>query len=53
MAKARRGFPVDGMLLLDKPEGLSSNQALQRAKQMLQPTRSGHTSPFRVRNSTI
>ena len=43
MAKTRRGFPVDGMLLLDKPEGLSSNQALQRAKHLLHARKAGHT----------
>ncbi len=43
MTRTRRGFPVDGMLLLDKPEGLSSNQALQRAKQMLHARKAGHT----------
>lgn len=43
MARSRRGFPVDGMLLLDKPQGLSSNQALQRAKQLLNARKAGHT----------
>ena len=32
MARRRRGRPVDGILVLDKPQGLSSNQALQKAK---------------------
>ncbi|MXX16346.1 MAG: tRNA pseudouridine(55) synthase TruB, partial [Gammaproteobacteria bacterium] len=34
MGKSRQGLPVDGILLLDKPEGLSSNQALQQAKRL-------------------
>lgn len=39
----QRGFPVNGLLLLDKPAGCSSNQALQRAKQMLYARKAGHT----------
>jgi tRNA pseudouridine55 synthase len=31
-----------GLLLLDKPEGLSSNQALQRAKRLLGAAKAGH-----------
>lgn len=42
MAK-RRGQPLDGVLLLDKPEGLSSNHALQRAKRTLDAAKAGHT----------
>lgn len=34
---------VDGMLLLDKPDGLSSNQALQQAKRLLSARKAGHT----------
>lgn len=34
--------PVDGWLLLDKPEGLSSNHALQRVKRLLGIQRAGH-----------
>ena len=34
---------VDGVLLLDKPAGLSSNQALQQAKRLLQAAKAGHT----------
>ncbi len=36
-------IPVNGLLLLDKPEGLSSNQALSRAKRLLQAKKGGHT----------
>ena len=34
---------VDGVLLLDKPTGLSSNAALQRAKRSLNAEKAGHT----------
>jgi tRNA pseudouridine55 synthase len=33
----------DGFVLLDKPAGLSSNHALQRAKRILGASRAGHT----------
>jgi tRNA pseudouridine55 synthase len=33
---------ADGIVLLDKPLGLSSNAALQRVKRLLQATRAGH-----------
>ena len=35
--------PVHGVLLIDKPLGLSSNQALQRAKWLLRAEKAGHT----------
>ena len=35
--------PVHGVLLLDKPRGLSSNQALQKAKWLLRAEKAGHT----------
>lgn len=34
---------VDGILLLDKPAGLSSNQALQRVKKLYGARKAGHT----------
>jgi len=34
---------VDGVLLLDKPRGLSSNVVLQRAKRLLAAEKAGHT----------
>lgn len=44
---ARRGKRgrdvVDGLLLLNKPAGLSSNQALQRVKHKLNAQKAGHT----------
>src|SRR5262245_61143504 len=38
---ARR--PVHGVLLLDKPLGLSSNDALQKAKRLFNAEKAGHT----------
>lgn len=35
--------PLDGVLLLDKPAGISSNQALQQAKHLYQAAKAGHT----------
>lgn len=39
----RRGRPVHGILLLDKPSGGSSNHALQRAKRVFNASKAGHT----------
>ncbi|WP_424945799.1 tRNA pseudouridine(55) synthase TruB [Candidatus Spongiihabitans sp.] len=41
--RRRDGDVVNGMLLLDKPSGLSSNQALQKAKRLLNAQKAGHT----------
>ena len=35
--------PVHGVLLLDKPKGLSSNDALQKARWLLRAEKAGHT----------
>ncbi|KFN48408.1 tRNA pseudouridine(55) synthase TruB [Arenimonas metalli] len=35
--------PLDGILLLDKPAGLSSNQALQRVRHLFRAEKGGHT----------
>lgn len=43
MARRRRGLPVNGVLLLDKPKGASSNHALQRVRRLLQAQKAGHT----------
>ncbi|HEX6019744.1 MAG TPA: tRNA pseudouridine(55) synthase TruB [Burkholderiaceae bacterium] len=40
-ARLRRA--VHGVLLLDKPVGMSSNHALQRAKRLLRAEKAGHT----------
>lgn len=44
MARRRAsGRDVRGILLLDKPAGLTSNRALQRAKRLYQAAKAGHT----------
>lgn len=35
--------PLDGILLFDKPAGLSSNQALQRVRHLFRADKAGHT----------
>ncbi len=43
-ARKPKGFrDVDGILLLDKPKGLSSNQALQKARYLFKANKAGHT----------
>lgn len=44
MSRPRRhGRDVHGVLLLDKPQGLSSNDALQKVKRLFNANRAGHT----------
>jgi len=43
VARVRRGRPVDGILLLDKPLGVSSNHALQSVKRLYEAAKAGHT----------
>lgn len=44
MSKPRRPRrPVDGILLLDKPAGMTSNKALQEVKHLMQAEKAGHT----------
>ncbi len=43
MARRRKGRQVDGILVLDKPHGMSSNQALQTAKRLFGAAKAGHT----------
>ncbi len=38
-----RPEPINGVLLLDKPVGLTSNGALQKAKRLLNARKAGHT----------
>jgi tRNA pseudouridine55 synthase len=38
-----RGRPVDGILLLDKPLGITSNDALQQVKHLFFAQKAGHT----------
>ncbi len=41
--RSRSGRVVNGILLLDKPPGLTSNAALQAAKRVFQASKAGHT----------
>ncbi len=41
--KRPRGRPLDGILVLDKPKGLSSNEALQQVKRLFNARKAGHT----------
>ena len=43
MARHRRGRPLDGILVLDKPAGVSSNRALQSGKHLYGAAKAGHT----------
>ncbi|MGR8948764.1 MAG: tRNA pseudouridine(55) synthase TruB [Gammaproteobacteria bacterium] len=43
MSRQRRGRAIDGILLLDKPSGISSNSALQQVKRLLNARKAGHT----------
>lgn len=44
MSRPRRcGRDIHGVLLLDKPSGLSSNNALQKVKRLYNANRAGHT----------
>jgi tRNA pseudouridine55 synthase len=40
---ARTYLDIDGILLLDKPVGMTSNRALQEAKRLLNARKAGHT----------
>jgi len=39
----RKGRPVNGILLLDKPLGMSSNSALQKVRHLFGAAKAGHT----------
>ena len=43
MARQPKGREVSGILILDKPTGMSSNHALQRVKRMFGARKAGHT----------
>ncbi|OUS03757.1 tRNA pseudouridine(55) synthase TruB [Gammaproteobacteria bacterium 54_18_T64] len=46
MARRRqrpRGRPVDGILILNKPQGITSNDALQQVKYLFYAAKAGHT----------
>ncbi|MFV2055678.1 MAG: tRNA pseudouridine(55) synthase TruB [Thiohalomonadales bacterium] len=41
--RRRKGKIVNGIILLDKPQGLTSNRALQTVKRLFQAQKAGHT----------
>jgi tRNA pseudouridine55 synthase len=43
MARRRKGRPIDGVLVLDKPSGCTSNAALQSARRSFFAAKAGHT----------
>lgn len=42
MARRRKGQPVDGWLILDKPEGLTSTKAVGRVRWLYDAAKAGH-----------
>lgn len=42
MSRRKKGRVLNGWLVLDKPQGLTSNQALGAVKRLLQPQKAGH-----------
>ena len=43
MARRRKGIPINGVLVVDKPAGLSSNRVVQRVKSLTRAQKVGHT----------
>ena len=43
MARRRKGRPVNGILVVNKPPGISSNEAVQKAKRLYGAQKVGHT----------
>lgn len=43
MARRRKGRPIDGIVLIDKPAGWSSNGVLQKVRWLFQAQKAGHT----------
>jgi len=43
LGRRRKGRSISGILLLDKPSGLSSNAVLQRVKRVFDACKAGHT----------
>ena len=41
--RAKRGRPVDGFIVIDKPQGMTSNEAVQKAKRLFGAQKVGHT----------
>jgi tRNA pseudouridine55 synthase len=42
MARRRRGLPVSGWLILDKPQGMTSTQAVTKVKRLFDAAKAGH-----------
>ncbi|MBP2300348.1 tRNA pseudouridine(55) synthase TruB [Azospirillum picis] len=42
MARKRKGTPIHGWVVLDKPEGVTSTQALSRVRRLLNAEKAGH-----------
>ncbi|MCW8929663.1 MAG: tRNA pseudouridine(55) synthase TruB [Gammaproteobacteria bacterium] len=43
MARKKKGRSVNGILVLDKPSGITSNKALQKVKHLFNAQKAGHT----------
>jgi len=43
VARRRRGREISGILVLDKPQGMTSNDAVQKAKRLFNAEKVGHT----------
>lgn len=43
MARKRKGRAIDGVILLDKPQGMTSNFALQKVRRLFGAQKAGHT----------
>ena len=42
MARRRKGLPVHGWLIFDKPQGMTSTQAVSRVKRLYEAAKAGH-----------
>src|ERR1700704_7192337 len=42
MARKRKGSPVHGWVVLDKPKGITSTQALSRVRRLFDAAKAGH-----------
>lgn len=42
MARQRKGLSIDGWLVFDKPQGMTSTQAVSRVKRLFQANKAGH-----------
>ena len=43
MSRRRKGRSLNGILILDKPQGATSNRVLQQAKRLFDAAKAGHT----------